>query len=429
MSIGTHEGVLTLGGVPLDRVLAQLRQLEPSARACWLYDVDAFSARAARLQRAAAPLRAVNAYALKANPLPALLVPLLAAGLEVDAGSLGELESARAAGFGPTQRTLSGNGRTPEEAEWVAREGVAAVSADSVSELDLLEAAAKGQGRKVRVALRVNPGIPTPGHRHVATGHDEAKFGVAREEALEAWAARARWPHLCVDGLHLHVGSQLIEREPLVAAAQSALALARASEERGAPLTLINLGGGFGVDYAEQRDAFPLETHLTHLAELPGALKFEWRFEPGRWLVAPVGVLLAEVLAVKLRRDASGERRFVVLAAGMNDLLRPALYGARHRIMPVRPRAGVETSATVVGPVCESGDTFEVAVPLPPLEVGDLVALLDTGAYGAVMSSNYNGRPRLAELVVAGGGLRRARRGELPSDLLARVTDDPLELA
>ncbi|MEO5989116.1 MAG: diaminopimelate decarboxylase [Candidatus Eisenbacteria bacterium] len=429
MSIGTHEGVMTLGGVHLDQVLERLRRLEPHARACWIYDVDAFAARVSRLQQAAAPLRAVNAYALKANSLPSLLARILAAGLEVDAGSIGELESARAAGFGPTRRTLSGNGRTPEEAAWVAREGVAAVSADSLAELDLLEAAATEHGRIVRVALRVNPGIGTPGHRHVATGHEGAKFGVSREEALQAWNVRARWPHLCVDGLHLHVGSQLLEREPLVAAAQLALALARSSAERGAPLALINLGGGFGVDYAEQSDAFPLEMHLAELAELPGAMAFEWRLEPGRWLVAPVGVLLAEVLAVKLRRDPSGERRFVVLAAGMNDLLRPALYGARHRIVPVRPRAGGQSEATVVGPVCESGDTFETAALLPPLEVGDVVALLDTGAYGAVMSSNYNGRPRLAELVIDGGRLRRARRGEMPSELLARATDDPLDSA
>jgi len=429
MSLERREDGWWLGGVPLAGVLGRLRSLEPAARACWVYDLDALAERASRLQRATRPLRAANAYALKANPLPALLAPLRAAGLEVDAGSLGELEAARTAGFGPAERTLSGNGRTLEEAAWVAREGVAAVSVDSLGELDLLETAASAHGTSVRVALRVNPGIATPGHRHVATGHDEAKFGIAREEALEAWSGRARWPHLTLDGLHLHVGSQLLEREPLVAAAESALALARASAERGATLSMINLGGGFGVDYAEQRDAFPLETHLAHLAELTGAAGYEWRLEPGRWLVAPVGVLLAEVLAVKWRRDASGERRFVVLAAGMNDLLRPALYGARHRIVPVQPRAGAETPATVVGPVCESGDTFEAAALLPLLEVGDPVALLDVGAYGAVMSSNYNGRPRLAELAIERGGLRRARRGETPADLLARVTDDSLEPA
>ncbi len=429
MSLERREDGWWLGGVPLAGVLGRLRSLEPAARACWVYDLDALGERAARLQRATRPLRAANAYALKANSLPALLAPLRAAGLEVDAGSLGELEAARTAGFGPAQRTLSGNGRTPEEAAWVAREGVAAVSVDSLGELDLLETAAAARAISVRVAMRVNPGIATPGHRHVATGHEEAKFGVAREEALEAWSGRARWPHLTLDGLHLHVGSQLLEREPLVAAAESALALARVSADRGATLTMINLGGGFGVDYAEQRDAFPLETHLAHLAELPGAAGYEWRLEPGRWLVAPVGVLLAEVLAVKRRRDARGERRFVVLAAGMNDLLRPALYGAKHRIVPVRPRAGSETPATVVGPVCESGDTFEAAALLPPLEVGDQVALLDVGAYGAVMSSNYNGRPRLAELTVERGGLRRARRGETPTELLARVTDDSLDSA
>lgn len=417
---------LDWGGVRLSEVMRRLRRLEPTARACWLYDLDALTERAERLRRATATLNAACAYALKANALPALLARLHASGLEVDAGSLGELEAARAAGFSAERRTLSGNGRTPAEAEWVVREGVAAVSADSVGELDLLESVAARESRTLRVALRVNPGIPTPGHRHVATGHDEAKFGVAAEEALEAWAARARWPHLQLDGVHLHVGSQLLDREPLLTAAASALALAAAAETRGAALRSINLGGGFGVDYHGRSDAFPLEEHLQQIAQLPRAGAFEWRFEPGRWLVAPVGVLLAEVLAVKLRRDASGTRRFVVLAAGMNDLLRPALYGAHHRIVPVTPRPGASSPATVVGPVCESGDTFAVAAVLPPLEVGDIVALLDVGAYGAVMSSNYNGRPRLAELVSDAGRLRRARRGETLTDLCARDTDDAL---
>lgn len=211
------------GGVPLDRMLASLRALEPSARAFWAYDLDAFAARAARLRAALAPLGGHAAYALKANGLPALARAAAAAGLDADAGSLGELALAEHAGFGPDRRTLSGNGRTPEEAAWIAAHGVAVVSADHVGELDLLERAAASAGRPIRVALRVNPGIYTPGHRHVATGHVEAKFGIGPAEALEAWATRARWPHLVVDGVHLHVGSQLLETAPLEAAVRTAL--------------------------------------------------------------------------------------------------------------------------------------------------------------------------------------------------------------
>jgi diaminopimelate decarboxylase len=419
-------GALALGGVPIESALASLRALDPAARAFWMYDLDAFAARAARLRAALAPLGSHVAYALKANGLPALARCAAASGLEADAGSLGELFLAERAGFAAARRTLSGNGRTPEEADWAVTHGVAVVSADHVGELDLLERAAARASRSLRVALRVNPGIFTPGHRHVATGHFEAKFGIGPGEALDAWAARGRWPHLVLDGLHLHVGSQLLETSPLEAAARTALELARESAERGAPLALANLGGGFGVDYAGGGEGFPIEAHAARLADVVAGSGLEWRFEPGRWLVAPVGVLVAEVLWIKRRREAAGERRFVVLAAGMNDLLRPALYGAHHRIVPVRPRPGAPESATVVGPVCESGDTFATEMELPPLEPGDLVAILDAGAYGSAMSSTYNGRGRLAELVASGGRLRRARASESPADLLARETDDPL---
>jgi diaminopimelate decarboxylase len=274
----------------------------------------------------------------------------------------------------------------------------------------------------------VNPGIDAPVHRYVATGDDEAKFGVAPAEALAAWEARARWPHLVLDGVHLHVGSQLLDLAPLERAADTAMALARESESRGAPLRLVNLGGGFGVDYTGEGPAFPLEAWAARLGERARAGAFDWVVEPGRWLVAETAVLVAEVLWVKERRDAAGRaRRFVVLAAGMNDLIRPALYGARHRIEPLLPRAGARTSAIVVGPVCESADVFDAGASLPPLEAGDLVVVRDAGAYGAAMSSNYNGRGRLAEITWSAGTLTRARAGETPADLAARGRSDRLE--
>ena len=219
------------------------------------------------------------------------------------------------------------------------------------------------------MALWVNPGIITPGHRYVATGDEEAKFGVSAADALAAWSARARWPHLDLDGIHVHVGSQLLEAAPARQAAEVALTLVAESARRGTLLGLINLGGGFGVDYAGGGAEFPLERYAQELSERALDLGLEWVFEPGRWLAAPIGVLVAEVLWIK-RRD---RKRFVVLAAGMNDLLRPALYKARHRIVPVRPRPGPPEPATVVGPVCESADVFADSLELPPLEPGDLV--------------------------------------------------------
>ncbi|MFI5371109.1 MAG: diaminopimelate decarboxylase, partial [Candidatus Eisenbacteria bacterium] len=390
----------------------------------YVYDLDAVLTRATRLRDAFAAIKGSVAYAVKANALHALLEPLAALGIGGEAGSIGELEAVRDAGFAAGRRWLNGNGRTREEVEWVARNGVAAINADHVAELDLIERVAAAQNTRIRVALRINPGITAPVHRYISTGDDEAKFGVSPAEALEAWANRARWPHLTVDGVHLHIGSQLMDPAPLLAAFEAGLELIDVSARRGAPLALFNLGGGFGIDYDGGGHEFPLESYAKRLGLRLQGRGLELVVEPGRWVVASAGVLVAEVLWVKRR----GERRFVVLAAGMNDLIRPALYQARHRIVPVRPREGELSPATVVGPVCESADVFAEDALLPPLEPGDLVAILDAGAYGAAMASNYNGRGRLAELVVSGGRLIRARAGETPRELVERRTRDELPL-
>src|SRR5215831_6349042 len=337
-------GALAIGSIPLDQAASALRRRDPSARAFYAYDLDALTSRARRFRAAFDAIDPLVAYALKANALPALLEVLAAEGLGADAASLGELERAAASGFDAGRRVLNGNGKTTEELEWAAREGVHSLNADHLGELDPLERAAAASGRNVTVALRVNPGIATPGHPYVATGDEEAKFGISADAALEAVAARARWPHLRVTGIHVHVGSQILDPEPLRRAARFALELAAEAERRGTPLELLNLGGGFGVDYADPAREFPLEPFAREVAALFQGRRLRLVLEPGRWLVAPVGVLAAEVLWVK-ERD---RRRFVVLAAGMNDFLRTALYGARHRIVPVTPRPGPATSATVV---------------------------------------------------------------------------------
>lgn len=417
-----RETTAHLGGVALDRVFAGLRRLEPAAHAAYVYDLGLIAARAQQLKQAFAAFPVLAAYAVKANGLPALLERLAREGLAADTGSLGELALAETAGFGPTRRILNGNGRTREEADWVATHGVHSVNADHVSELDVLERAAAAAGGQVRVALRVNPGIEIGGHHYIATGHGDAKFGIAPQEALEVWTGAARWPHLRIDGIHMHLGSQIMDIGSLEAELGVAIELVGEARRRGAALGLVNLGGGFGLDYTDTGRTFPLERWARTLSERGAGLDVEWAIEPGRWLVGPAGVIVSEVLHVKPRNG----KRFVVLAAGMNDLIRPALYQAVHRIEPVTPRSGPLGPATVVGPVCESSDRFVEELPLPPLEPGDLVVIHDTGAYSASMASNYNGRGRLAELVVDGGMVRRARAGETPRDLITRRTDDPV---
>jgi diaminopimelate decarboxylase len=398
----------------------------PGTRAFWLYDLDAIRARAEALKQHLNPLAPRLSYALKANGLPAIARVLHEAGYGADAGSLGELELARACGFEASARTLSGNGRTPEEAAWVARHGVEAVSADSFDELGLLERVMADAGARCRVVLRVNPGIVAGGHRGIETGHSATKFGMSARQAMEAWRARARWPHLELDGVHVHVGSQVAGAEPFVRAARVSLELVDACAQEGHALASVNLGGGFGVDYSGTGREPDFAGIASGVRFLPGATRVRWCFEPGRWLVARAGTLVAEVLWDKRRDDEDGEHRFVVLAAGMNDLLRPALYGARHAIEPLSSRAGEPTACDVVGPVCESSDRFAAGVTLPPLGTGDLVAIRDVGAYGAVMSSNYNGRGRLAEVVSERGALRLARAAEGAGPSVRDAGETPL---
>ncbi|HXJ68782.1 MAG TPA: alanine racemase, partial [Verrucomicrobiae bacterium] len=335
-------------------------------RAFWLYDIDAIRARAEALKHHLKPLAPRLSYALKANGLPAIARALHEAGFGADAGSLGELELARECGFPAGARTLSGNGRTPEEAAWVAAHGVDAVSADSLNELGLLEEVMAGADARSRVVLRVNPGIVAGGHRGIETGHSATKFGMSARQALEAWRTRARWPHLELDGVHVHVGSQVGDAAAFIAAARVSLELVAACAREGYTLSSVNLGGGFAVDYTGAGREPDLAAIAAGIRALPGAARVRWCFEPGRWLVAHAGTLVAEVLWDKHRDDdveQGGEHRFVVLAAGMNDLLRPALYGARHVIEPLSPRSGASTPCDVVGPVCETSDRFAQALP------------------------------------------------------------------
>jgi diaminopimelate decarboxylase len=426
----------TSDAATLARAHRALNLREAGTRAFWFYDLDAIRARAEALKHHLKSLSPKISYALKANGLPAIARALHAAGFGADAGSLGELELARACGFPAGARTLSGNGRTPEEAAWVARHGVEAVSVDSVDELGLLERVTAEAGVHCRVFLRVNPGIVAGGHRGIETGHSATKFGMSARQAMAAWRERARWPHLELDGVHVHVGSQVADTGPFIAAARVSLELVDACAREGHALSSVNLGGGFAVDYAgaPAGDGSAGEPDLAGVAagirSLPGAARVRWCFEPGRWLVAHAGTLVAEVLWDKRRDDdmeQGGDHRFVVLAAGMNDLLRPALYGARHAIEPLRPRAGDVTPADVVGPVCESTDRFAQDLNLPPLEPGDLVAIRDVGAYGAVMSSGYNGRGRLAEVVHEGGTLTLARAAEIAGPGPRDAGETPLD--
>jgi diaminopimelate decarboxylase len=400
----------------------RLRARFPRARAWYLYSADLLDARARRFQSTFDAIRPHVAYALKANALPALLRRLARLGLGADVVSRGEIHLALLAGFAESGMVVNGNGKGEDELDWVVSHAPHSVNVDSLEELAALERRAQAAGARVRTVVRLNPGVETSGHPHVATGGPDAKFGLPPREALEALRRGAASKALRADGIHVHVGSQLTDSHPLDRALDQALELRDRAARSGVRIRMLNLGGGFGVDYAAEREAFPLEDHARRLRERVTPLGLELVLEPGRWLVAPCGVIVSHVTWVK----RAGGRRIVVLDAGMSDLMRPALYGARHRIEAVQPREGPVEPAMVVGPLCESGDVFDESAPLPPLETGDSVVLRDAGAYGWVMSSNYNGRERPAEVVVEGGAARLARAPESIEDLTRGERDEAL---
>jgi len=392
-----------------------------------VYDAATFDARAESLARAFDGAWARPCYAVKANTNPTLLARAHRHGLGAEVSSGGELVLALAAGFDPAHVILNGNGKTAAELDLAIARGIGLVSADSTAELARLEAAAARAGRTQRVLLRVNPDVDPHTHPYIATGLKESKFGMTPIEALSACARAKSYPHLVIAGLHVHIGSQLMELAPLEAALAEALEIVDAGRASGALLDTLDLGGGFGIDYEGTGATFPLEAYAKRVRDGVTGRGLFALVEPGRFIAGAAGALVGRVLDVK-RGPA---RTFVVLDVAMNDLLRPALYDAFHRVVPLaEPVPGTPALvADVVGPICETGDYLARGRTLPALAAGDGVAILDAGAYGYTMSSNYNGRPRLPEVLLADGEARLIRRGETIDDLARLAADEPLRTA
>ncbi|HZM97547.1 MAG TPA: diaminopimelate decarboxylase [Vicinamibacterales bacterium] len=357
-------------------------------------------------------------YALKANSTLALLRLLRSLGSRVDANSWGEIQVARRAGFEPREIVFTGVGKTRDELESAIALGVGAINAESAGELDRIATVASEQQRVTRVALRVNPDIDARSHPNISTGLKSNKFGVPIQEARAIYAERRGLSSLRFVGVHVHIGSQITTAEPLARAAQMLVSLARELCEDGFTLEHVDLGGGLGIGYEGRPLLTPSEYAAAVLPELR-RLGIPVVLEPGRAIVGHAGALVSRVVDVKRFPDG---RQFAVLDAGMSELMRPALYGSYHRIVPVFPRVGDESPWDIVGPICESSDVFARDRSLPELRVGDLVALLDTGAYGAVMASNYNRRFLAPEVLVDDDRWDVIRRRQTLDDVLALET-------
>jgi diaminopimelate decarboxylase len=358
-------------------------------------------------------------YAVKANSNLAVLNLLARLGSGFDIVSGGELARVLAAGGEPAKIVFSGVGKTDEEMRAALEAGIHCFNVESLGELEALDGVAGRMGRRAPVSLRVNPDVDAATHPYIATGLKENKFGIPIEQAVEAYQRAARLPNLAIAGVDCHIGSQITELKPFVDALERVLILVGELADAGIRLRHLDIGGGLGIPYGAEQAPEP-DDYVAALLETLASRGSRYQnlrllIEPGRAIVGNSGVLLSRVLYLK----HSGERRFAVVDAAMNDLVRPALYEAWHDIAPVTRDAVRESRVyDVVGPVCESGDFLgrDRELAIAP---GDVLAVASAGAYGFVMSSNYNTRPRATEVMVDGARFHVVRRRETVAELLA----------
>lgn len=354
-------------------------------------------------------------YALKANSSLALLKVFASLGAGADIVSGGELKQALRAGFRPGDIVFSGVGKTDEELSFGLDAGIGEFNVESESELRRLSSLCAARGGRASITLRVNPDVDPKSHPYISTGLRENKFGVPIEEAPRILREARTMPGLVVSGVQCHIGSQLRDLGPAAEAVRAIASLCRALIAEGFALRTIDMGGGLGVDYDGTGAPAPAELAALVLPEIRD-LGLKLLLEPGRSLVAAAGALLTRVIAIK----TNGARRFVITDAGMNDLLRPSLYSAYHHIENLsRGEGSPVVTADIVGPVCESGDFFAKDRAIHEPREGDLLAVLDAGAYSFSMASNYNFRPRAAEVLLEAGRPRLIRRRETFEDLAA----------
>jgi len=375
---------------------------------CYVYSSATLVRHAQVIAEAFRGQRALIAYSVKANGNLAVLATLAAQGCGADVVSGGELLRARKAGIPASRIVFSGVGKTAAEMALALEQGIHQFNVESAGELRLLSDVAARLGKTAPIALRVNPDVAAGGHPNISTGKSGDKFGVPWGEAEALYAEAASLPGIRAVGVDVHIGSQIGDLAPMRAAFEKVVALALRLRGQGHDIRRIDVGGGLGIPYKEGDAPAPPSAYAAMISELTAGHGFDVILEPGRVIAGNAGVLLATALYEKEAPD----RTFLILDAGMNDLIRPALYGAHHDILPLaEPKAGqAQKTYDVVGPICESTDKFASGRTLPEVSAGDRLAFMSAGAYGAVLSSGYNARPLVPEVLVDGDRFEIVRR-------------------
>ena len=363
---------------------------------CYIYSYQTLVRHFRAFDQAFNAVPHIVAYAMKANSNLAILRLMASEGSGADIVSGGELYRALTAGIPPSKIVFAGVGKSREEIEYALKSDILMFNVESSAELHLINDVAGGMGLRARVALRINPDIDPKTHPYISTGMKKSKFGIGTDRAPGEFKAALALDHLEVVGVHKHIGSQLTELTPFLDALKKILALIETVKSQGVDIRYINIGGGLGITYSDEKPPHPAEL-AEAISPLLRDLKCQLIMEPGRAIVGNAGILLTRVLYNK-----EGEsKRFVIVDAAMNDLLRPSLYDAHHEILPVRQVSGLPSQVVdVVGPVCESGDFLAKDRLMSATQSGDLLAVMSAGAYGFTMASNYNSRPRIPEVLI-----------------------------
>ncbi len=415
-----RQGVLHCEEVPVPALA------EAYGTPLWVYSQRTLLHHVGQLRDAFAPVPTLACYSIKTNPNLSICKLMLQAGLGFDVTSGGELYRALAAGARGDQIVFAGVGKTDAELRYGLENNVSLFNVESEAELHALAAVARSLGKQAAVALRVNPALPPKTHVKTDTSVKGVKFGLDIDTVLEVAQGVVNHPDVKVVGIHMHLGSPILSAQPYREGAEKAVDLIGKLRKQGHPIEYLNMGGGFGIHYRRQ-EALPASVFAEAILPAVRATGTKLKLEPGRFIVGNAGILASRVIYTK----DSGGRHYVIQDGAMNDLIRPTLYDSFHRIWPVTPPEGFRTppedyeadipgtrKADVVGPVCESGDFLAKDRRLPPVRRGDLLATFSAGAYGMAMSSNYNSRPRAAEVLVDGGAHRLIRRRETYADLV-----------
>ncbi|MBF0503772.1 MAG: diaminopimelate decarboxylase [Candidatus Omnitrophica bacterium] len=379
----------------------------------YLYSYKTLTDHFLKIQKAFARVNPLICFAMKSNGNLSLIKSLVDLGAGIDVVSVGELRKALLAQADPKKIVFASVGKTQEEIAFAIKTGILLFNVESEPELKEINRIAGQMGRQVQAAIRINPDVPAPTHEYITTGSLKKKFGIDLRTTRQIFMNRKKYGHVNINGVHIHIGSQIISGMPFVGAIKKVVSFIDELRSFGVHIEYLDIGGGLGIIYKNEvpQTAQNFADRVLPILEKTG-LKII--MEPGRFIVGNAGIFVTKVLYVK----DNGYKKFVIVDGGMNDLIRPMLYDAYHEIVPIKKSRVARNKVDVVGPICESGDFFALDRPLPVVNRGDLLAVMSAGAYGFAMSSNYNVRPRVAEVMVKGNKFKIVKQRETFEDLM-----------